>query len=185
MVFIGRLTTLIICFVFAACGKLTLEEIKYPSVVDFLRTEIVVGGSNIADGNSEMIVLILLKNSDNTVIPNYKPTYEINSSTGLIATECTTSDANGISVCILKSTKPGNKLFRLTNARVGLEKMIVFNAVLSGQVFGVASGAKKDMTTPAGHKVKLSAGESPRGQKSVTAGGYKVSTGVGTVLDSL
>lgn len=169
----------------SGCGKLTLTIPQASSIVDFLKTEIIVGGTNLADGTSEMIVIIHLKNSDNTVVPNYKPTYTVTSSVGITAGECTVSSSEGVSVCVLKSTKAGTKSLKLTNALVGLEKIIDFQAMAGGQIFGIASGAQKGMSTPAGHKVNMSAGEAPRGQKAVTSGGYKVSAGVGTAADSL
>ena len=167
------------------CGKLTLSFPQASSILDFLKTEILVGGSNLADGAAEMIVIIHLKNSDNSIVPNYKPTYQVTSSLGVTLGDCTISSSEGVSVCVLKSTKPGGKSLKLTNALVGLEKLIDFQALAGGQIFGVASGAQKNMATPLGHKINLSAGESPRGQNSVTAGGYKISAGVGTASDAM
>ncbi|MDZ4661487.1 MAG: hypothetical protein SGJ18_07675 [Pseudomonadota bacterium] len=184
--FAGRLVVIIVFGLIAAgCGKLTLNIPLASSIIDFLKTEIIVGGSNLADGTAEMIVIVHLKNSDNTVVPNYKPTYLVTSSLGIIPGECTLSSSDGVSVCVLKSTKDGTKSLKLTNALVGLEKIIDFQAILAGQIFGVAAGAKKGMTTVAGHKINLSVGESPKGQNSVTASGYKVSAGVGTTTDSM
>ncbi|MDZ4662672.1 MAG: hypothetical protein SGJ18_13750 [Pseudomonadota bacterium] len=187
---VGRLVapillTLSVALSNTGCGKLTLSLPQASTIVDFLKTEIVVGGSNLADGIAEMVVIIHLKNSDNTVVPNYKPMYQVTSSAGITAGECTTSSNEGVSVCVLKSTSAGTKVLKLTNALIGLEKIIDFQALAGSQIFGVASGARKGMTTPAGHKINLSAGESPKGQKSVTAGGYKVFSGVGTTMDSM
>lgn len=168
----------------AGCGKLTLTIPQASSVVDFLKTEILVGGSNLANGTAEMIVIIHLKNSDSTPVVDYRPTYTVTVSTGITAGQCSLSSSEGVSVCVLKSTSPGTKVLKLTNALVGLEKQIEFVAAAGEQIFGLASGAQKGMTTPLGHKINLSAGESPKGHKSVTAGGYKVSTGVGVTADS-
>ncbi len=184
--FAVRLVVTVIVFIATAgCGKLTLTLPETSSILDFLKTEILVGGSNLADGSAELIVLIHLKNSDNTVVPNYRPTYLVTSSAGITAGDCSLSSSEGVSVCVLKSTSPGTKLMKLTNALKGLEKAIEFVAPAGGQIFGLASGAKKNMTTAAGHKINLSVGEGPKPQKSVTSGGYKVLSGVGLAADSM
>ncbi|OQW48991.1 MAG: hypothetical protein A4S09_12815 [Proteobacteria bacterium SG_bin7] len=166
----------------SACGNL---DLTLPSgTVDFLKTEIIVGGTNLADGNSQMLVVVHLKNSNNSPVKNYKPTYNITPSNGLITSECSTSTDNGISVCVLRSTSAGPKSFKLTNAKVGLEKIVEFEHPKRGQMLGLASGAHQNMTTGAGHKVRLSVGGIGTGVNATTSGGYKVSLTLKTALDS-
>ena len=55
--FVARLFVITVLTLSAAsCGKLTLSIPQASSVIDFLKTEIIVGGSNLADGVAEMIV---------------------------------------------------------------------------------------------------------------------------------
>ena len=164
------------------CGKLSLE---LPTKInDFLKTEIIVGGSNLANGSSDMYIIVQLKNSDSSPVVDYKPQYNMTPLTGLSVLACTSSTSNGVSVCTVRSTSAGFKTFKLTNAKVGLSKVVEFVNPSSGQVLNLVAGAKMDMTTAAGHKVKLTAGEIGLGKKSVTSGGYKVSVTVKTALDS-
>src|SRR5688572_1813660 len=84
---------------------------------DFERTEMIHNGAAFADGVSELLVVVQLKNSDNQPVANYKPAYEVASGAAVITSPCTTSLDTGISVCILKSTQPGAKKIRLINAK--------------------------------------------------------------------
>ncbi len=169
-------------FLFSGCGNL---DLTLPSAgLDFQKTEILVGGTNLADGNSQMLVVVHLKNSNSSPVKNYKPTYTVAPANGLITSECSTSTDSGISVCVLKSTSAGLKTFRLTNAKVGLEKIVEFENLKKGQMLGLASGAHQNMTTAAGHKVRLAAGEIGTGVRGTTSGGYKVSLTLKTALDS-
>lgn len=177
-----RIITITFLFILSGCGKLDLDLGK--AVVDFLKTEIVVGGSNFADGTSEMVVVVHLKNSNNTPVPNYKPTYNVTPVTGMTTVECSTSTSDGVSVCVLKSTSPGYKTFKLTNAKIGLEKVVEFQVQKKGQTLSLVAGANQNMTTASGHKIKLAAGEIGLGKKVVTSGGYQVSLTVKTALDS-
>lgn len=169
-------------FFLSACGNL---DLTLPSGgQDFLKTEIIVGGTNLADGVSQMVVVVHLKNNNNTPVVNYKPTYTVTPATGLITAECSTSTNAGVSVCVLKSTSAGVKVFKLTNAKVGLEKIVEFENVKNGQMLGLASGAHQNMTTAAGHKVRLTVGEIGTGVQGTTSGGYKVSLTLKTAIDS-
>lgn len=164
------------------CGNL---DLTLPSKInDFLKTEIIVGGSNLATGTADMYILVHLKNSDSSPVVDYKPQYDITPLAGLSVQACTSSTSAGISVCTIRSTSAGFKTFKLTNAKVGLSKVVEFVNPSSGQVLNLVAGSNPNMTTAAGHKVKLTAGEIGLGTKSTTAGGYKVSVTVKTALDS-
>lgn len=172
--------TLITIFT-SSCGNLNLELAKVP--IDFMKTEIVVGGSNLADGNAQMLVVIHLKNNDSSPVKNYKPTYTVTPNTGMTTSDCTNSTKDGVSVCVLKSNIAGVKTFKLTNAKVGLQKIVEFENMRKGQVLALASGAHQKMTTSAGHQVKLTAGEIGFNKKSTTSGGYQVSLTVRSITD--
>ncbi len=150
--------------------------------LDFQKTEIIVSGLVPADGVSPLIVVLQLKNSDNSSVPNYLPKYAVNSATGVLASNCTASDANGISACIVKSTSPGIKSFQLTNAKVGLAKDIEFGAPQGFQKLSLVSGARTQATTPQGSSLQASFGAPLAGAKLKTSGGYTVSFGLQGVV---
>lgn len=172
-----KMTAAVAVFSTLGCGNLIGSVTAMPEkgIVDFLKTEILIGTPGIADGTSEMVIAIHLKNSDNTSVAEFRPTYTIASGTGVTPGKCSVSDSNGISACVLKATQPGKKLIKLTNAKVGLEKEVVFeNSVKSGRILGLVSGSKQNLTTPDGYKGEVSFGDSAKGISFKTSGGYKV-----------
>ncbi len=51
----------------AGCGAITGGiEVKTPAIQDFQKTEILHNGSGIADGVSDLVVMVQLKHSDNS-----------------------------------------------------------------------------------------------------------------------
>jgi hypothetical protein len=162
----------------SACGKIkgTIQNLHGDANTnDFLKTEIISGTHGIADGTTEMLIAIHLKNSDSTSVRDYQPTYSVTSGTGVTAGNCSTSDSNGIAACVLRSNQAGTKTIRLTNARVGLEKSLVFDPSLrSGRVLELAAAGKQSMTTTAGHKMELTVGQAAKGLEAKTASGYRI-----------
>lgn len=158
----------------SACGKLkmSITDLAEKTSFDFEKTEIVTNGTALADGIDELIVLVRLKNSDNSIVSDYRPDYEITVGGGVVKGNCTKSDNHGISVCILKSTIAGVKRMRLTNAKLGLESDLTFKARTSN-VFTVLSGGTATGVTGNGSKVQLSIGDN-KALQATTAGGYKV-----------
>jgi len=167
---------LILSFLSSGCGKITgdMNPFKNKKLLDFLKTEIIVGPPALANGSAALVVAIHLKNSDSTSIPNYKPEYSV-AGTGVIASNCSVSDSNGISVCILKSTRSGTKRLKLTNAKVGLEADVVFNPTAqNGKIMGLVSGSLQNKATTAGGKAEISLGDPTSHIHSQTSDGYKV-----------
>jgi hypothetical protein len=170
--------------IFAGCNMNTnIEGIgsDSPAINDFAKTEIITGDAVPADGNSQLLVAIHLKNSDNRPVKEFQPTYDIeNNASGVIKNQCSTSDINGVSVCILKSTVAGIKLFVLTNAKVGLSKSIEFKSPFGKQFAEINSGTLNQGTTPEGSKVKFSLGR-PYDQNFLSTqpdgSGYKIILG--------
>ncbi len=111
---------------------------------DFKRSEIITNSPGVADGSSELIVVIQLMNSNGSLVRLHKPTYEVIQGAGVIGSECTTSNNNGLSTCILKSTQAGTKRISVTNVKIDLQKNVVFDAPSSKAMFGlaVASGTR-------------------------------------------
>lgn len=137
------------------CGKISSEvSAIFKGKTDFARSEIITSGTGVADGSTEMLVVIQLMNSDGTPVKLYKPTYEIVSGSGVTAQECTTSNSNGVSTCILKATQAGTKRLSVTNIKIELQKDLLFQLPSSKTMLGLASGAKQ--ITTSGYKVSAS-----------------------------
>ncbi|MGE0632525.1 MAG: hypothetical protein AB7O96_08965 [Pseudobdellovibrionaceae bacterium] len=158
---------LAILFVFSAfvsaCGKVEMgvEDIK-PSTEtadDFLKSEILATGPGIADGVSELVVVVRLMNENLSVIKGFRPNYDIVSGDGVIKTNCTESDQNGVAVCVLKSTIPGKKMFKVVNIeKVVLSKEFQFDPKPAGEAFGFVAGGKT-ITSSSGWKVQAAVGQ--------------------------
>lgn len=153
---------------------------------DFLKTEIVVGEPVPADGSSNLLVVIHLKNSDNNPVKEFLPTYTVTEdnsslnnslSNSVVTTPCSTSDNNGISACILKSSAAGSLLFVLTNAKVGLSKTVVFTAAKGTSNLNIVSGSVINGSTPEGSKLQMTLGNPFDGVEQTTSGGFKVKLG--------
>jgi len=164
-------------FIFiSSCGKIsggiTQSRPKIASN-DFLMTEIVTNSPGIANGVSDLIVLIHIKNSDGAPVANYRPEFSITSGVGLTSGSCTLSSSQGVAVCILRATQPGVRTLQLTNARVGLSTQIRFDLPSGGkQVIGLASAGQQRGTTASGYQVEASAGHLTDRITVKTARGY-------------
>ncbi len=140
---------------------------------DFLRTEILTSGPVPADGSSELVLVIHLKNSNHRPVVGYRPSYEVVSGIGVVESECSESDANGASICVLKSWVPGEKVLALVNALVGLEKTIYFeNPVKKLATVGVTSGAKTELSSEQGYFAEITAGDPTQGVLFQTEDGH-------------
>lgn len=143
---------------------------------DFGRSEIIVSGSGIADGQTPLYILIRLVNSDGKVVANYRPDYQILSGAGVTGAPCTSSDVNGVSVCAMRANSAGTKTMRVTNmgSVVLLQKNFDF-LVAAGRnsVVGFSSsGAGQELAS--GYLVHASVSGLTSSIFEVTGGGYKV-----------
>ena len=109
-----------------SCGKLSYSYTKTNST-DFAKSQVITNGPAVADGSSQLLVVIQLMNSDNSVVVDYQPTLEITSGSGVTASPCTKSNANGVSTCVLKSVLAGTKRLAVTNISIVLQADAVFS----------------------------------------------------------
>jgi hypothetical protein len=145
--------------IFVACGKLSSQieaSFKRPSTQDFAKSEIINNGPGIADGQSELLVVIQLMNSDGTSVALFKPTYEIIAGTGVTASACITSNVNGVSTCVLKSVQAGLKRISVTNIPITLNADVLFNQPAGKSLFGLTSASKTQ--TQSGYKLSATVG---------------------------
>lgn len=152
-------------FALCGCGNISSEissTFKRPSVQDFAKSEIINNGPGIADGQSELLVVVQLMNSDSTSVKLFKPTYEVTTGGGVSAAACTSSNSNGVSTCVLKATQAGTKTISVTNINRPLIADVVFNPPgASKPVFGLVSASKTQ--TQGSYKLSANAGNQEPG----------------------
>jgi hypothetical protein len=167
-------------FITSGCGVVSsfIKSGLSKSSIDFEKTEIISSGKAISDGISQLTIAVQLKNSDNSTVPNFKPSYEVVSGSEVVTNQCTTSLDNGMSYCLIQSSKPGYKRIRLTNGKVGLQKEIEFipKPLLSG-FSSLSSGGAVQSKTADGYSVSSVSGEATKDTKLTTSDGYNVFVG--------
>ncbi len=69
------------------CGSVSggITDATAPVSQDFEKTEIIANGSVAADGVSQLLLAIQLKNSDNSSVADYQPTYDVVSGAGVVS----------------------------------------------------------------------------------------------------
>lgn len=178
---IGRLLSVLpVLVVLSGCSQFAAPKSpggglgENGKINDFEKTEILPGSPAFANGSEQLLVAIHLKNSNSASVPNYRPEYEFIDGAGVIPSQCSTSDSNGISVCLVKATVPGKKVLRLINAKVGLESEIEFKAALELQRLAVLPASATNAATADGSRVQVSFGQSFQGVRHTTTDSYKV-----------
>ncbi len=138
------LAALGLVLIVTGCGKISGEiSATFNRVQDFKRSEIISNGPAVADGQSELLVVIQLMNTDGSSVKLFKPTYEVVSGTGVTTQACTTSNDNGVSTCVLKANTAGTKKIAVTNIQIPLQAEVVFTAPVAGKsIFGLISSTK-------------------------------------------
>lgn len=78
-----------------------------------------VNGPGLADGQTELLMIVRLVNSDGSKVKGYASAYELIS--GSAATSaCTASNTDGVSTCVLKAIQAGVNRVSLTNIKIQL-----------------------------------------------------------------
>ncbi len=166
-------------------GKGTIEELNARALVnDFAKSEIVSNGPGIADGKTELIMVVRLVNGNDTSVVGYRPTYEVASGAGVIPSECTRSDNVGAAICVVRATIPGTKRLSVNNVKIELKKDVDFLAPPDkGNTSGLVVGALPNNTGTSGYVLQGSIESSPAGQPKISTSGWKMSGSVqGSVL---
>jgi hypothetical protein len=142
--FVKCLAACCFLFSFSGCGEISNQiSATFKHVQDFKRSEIISNSPAVADGQSELLVVIQLMNTDGSSVKLFKPTYEVISGAGVTAQECTTSNDNGVSTCVLKANQAGIKRVSVTNINIELQADVVFSApIASKSLFGLISANK-------------------------------------------
>lgn len=170
-----------------ACGQITASiSAKNPSSLenDFVKSEVISNGPGIADGRSELILVVRLVNSDGSPVYGFRPTYEIVSGTGIIPSDCTLSDNTGTSVCVLRATVAGLKRLSVNNIKIELMRDIDFLAPSGkGHTSGLVVSAIPNNASSSGHVLQAAIEPTMADQPKISTSGWKMSVSVqGAIL---
>jgi hypothetical protein len=143
-------------------------------VPDFEHTQIETTGAAPADGESKLIVTVHLKNSDDSPVVGFRPSFSVSLGTGLNAATCSASTSSGDSTCSVTSSDPGVKTIQLTNARRGLTVALNFRTPAGEERAGLAAGALIQGRTTDGYQVRAMVGGSFQRYNPVTYDNYKI-----------
>ncbi len=161
-----------------SCGCMVSDQVQaqFDRVQDFKKSEIISNGPAVADGQSELLVVIQLMNTDGSAVKLFKPAYEVIAGSGVSAQACTSSNENGVSTCVLKASLAGTKTISVTNIKIDLKADVVFNAPIAGKaMFGLISATKNHSQN--GFNLSASIGnQEPKPVQS--SGAFKVYGGV-------
>ena len=160
----------------SGCTVSDQVQVQFDRVQDFKKSEIISNGPMVADGQSELLVVIQLMNSDGSSVKLFKPTYEVVAGTGVIAQACTTSNDNGVSTCVLKSVQAGTKTISVTNIKFNLKADIVFSAPVASKALSGLISAKKNQSQ-GNFEISATIGNQETGVVK-TGGAFKVYGGV-------
>ena len=117
---------------------------------DFLNTTILASSRGVGDGQDSASITIQLKNSDDSPVIGYKPEFEFvdhGGSTiegnGITQADCSISNAQGISTCILKSIIVGSRRISFNNILVDIIGQVFFDPPSrNGSFFSVVSSSQ-------------------------------------------
>lgn len=146
---------LLISFIATNCSiDVSVEDI---TANDFLQSTILATSRGVGDGQTSASIVLLLKNSDGSIVANFEPSFDFvdnNGSAvqgnGITFFECSVSNEQGISTCVLRSVIVGARRLSFNNILVELIGEVYFDppsrngtflqVVSSGQIDQDAGG---------------------------------------------
>ncbi len=155
MKLLNVLGPLLLALLLANCSiDVSIDDI---TADDFLKSTILATSRGIGDGQTSATLVVLLKNSNGSVVSSYKPNFDFvdNSGSsvnavGITFSDCSVSNAQGISTCTFKSIQVGARRVAFNNIAIQLFGEIYFDApsrngtfqqvVNSGQIDQDANG---------------------------------------------
>jgi hypothetical protein len=149
---------------------------------DFLKSTILATSRGVGDGQTSATVVILLKNSDDSVVANYKPEFDFVdnggstvSGNGITFSDCVPTNDQGISTCTFRSIQVGARRVMFNNIAVELIGEVFFDAPSrNGTFFQVLSSGQIDQDA-SGYTVTSQIGAPFAGLKQ-EASGYTIMT---------
>lgn len=133
MKLLNVLGPLLLALLLANCSiDVSIDDI---TADDFLKSTILATSRGIGDGQTSATIVVLLKNSDDSVVRDYKPRFDFVdnggsniSANGITYSDCSPSNAQGISTCTFKSISVGARRVMFNNIVVELVGEIYFDA---------------------------------------------------------
>lgn len=171
---------LLIALFLANCSlDVSIEDI---TTDDFLKSTILATSRGVGDGQTSATVVILLKNSDESVVTSYKPQFDfVNNggstieSNGITFSDCSLTNNQGISTCSFKSISVGARRVMFNNIVIDLIGEIFFDPPSrKGTFLQVVSSAQIDEDA-AGYSVTSHVGAPFAGLKQ-NVNGYTIFT---------
>lgn len=133
---------------------------------DFSNSEMLIGAAAKADGSSQVMVILQLKDRRDSPVPAFQP--QLKASSSELRWNCTKSDRNGVSVCLVSSARAGQ--FEI--------QAILKQKTLSGQIEFRTAGFPESISLQAGsQKLQSGAGYNMEVRLHPMSGDLKSSSG--------
>ena len=149
---------------------------------DFLKSTILATSRGVGDGQTSATVVILLKNSDDSVVTNYKPQFDFVDSggsnvegNGITYSDCVLTNDQGISTCTFRSITVGARRVYFNNVVIELIGEVFFDPPSRNGTFTQIVSSGQMNQNAGGYEVTSHTG-SAFGGLSQTASGYTVFT---------
>lgn len=149
---------------------------------DFIKSTILASSRGVGDGQSTATLVVLLKNSDDTLVTNHKPSFIFVDNSGSAITgngitysDCDTSNAQGISTCSVRSVYSGPRRLSFNNIQIELIGEVYFDPPERNGTFLQIVNSAQINQTAGGYSVTSHTG-SPFAGLEQQAGGYTIFT---------
>jgi hypothetical protein len=150
---------------------------------DFLKSTVLATSRGVGDGQTSATVVVLLKNSDDSVVTGYKPEFSFVdnngsqvSGNGITFSDCSMTNDQGISTCTFKSIIVGARRISFINIVITLFGDVYFDAPSrKGTFTQVLSSAQVDQDA-GGYSVTSQIGSPFAGLKQELSGGWIIYT---------
>ncbi|MCB0377997.1 MAG: hypothetical protein KDD33_05850 [Bdellovibrionales bacterium] len=142
---------------------------------DFLRSSVVSNSRGIGDGVTAAVVVIELRNSDDSLVTGHTPDLSLanTGSSGITYYSCTPSDQLGLSTCTIKAIIVGVKTIVFNNIEIGLSSDIFFDPPKRDGNFFQLISAGAVMEDASGYSVTTQLGSPYEGLKQ-EVDGYQI-----------
>lgn len=169
------LSALLLALLLANCSiDVSIDDI---TADDFLKSSILATSRGVGDGQTSATVVVLLKNSDGSLVQNYQPKFAFIdnsgssvSGSGITYSSCTTSNSQGIATCTFKSIQVGPRRVMFNNVVVQLIADVFFDPPSrSGTFLQIVNAGQIDQDA-AGYTVTSHVGAAFTGMKQEVGG---------------
>ena len=147
--------SLVCAALFTGCGlEVGIEDLS----TDFLKTTVISKTVGVADGITELIVTLELKNSNDKLVIGHTPKMKFVSGVNINFLGCSKSNENGHSVCRMRSVYDGTALIRFDEINIELETDVQFSPPDRNGTFLQVLSAAQHHETITDHKITSQAG---------------------------